>query len=609
MTKGSWTTLVDKPGGKVTLVEATEKGQSGLTLGYDFCAGGASMCASAVAATWKPAKPVPAAGLHFRARTRDHGDLFVEVTDDAGQTFRYWQWRTPEAEEGDLAPYRIVFSDQDKEPGFPYETSHYGGLNDGVFSGSIKSVRISYGTFFGKQIAGDLFFTDVVVTSPEMAPIDAAVDVASGAFHVPDGATDPADRLVGVSFHPRGDKVNKAAQLGMVKDFGFDFVRTEFSWKGVESQKGVYDLANVKEFTGLAASAGLGLHVILDYGNELYSGNPDNLPNPDKIGPDTQPFRDAFVAYAQQIVKATRGPGVHYEIWNEPNGPAFWKPAPSAADYGLLCKATVVGVKPLMLPGQRIGGGNLANSSAAFAFQRQLEDSGGCFADTTAGIPTDYAYHAYRSTPETWAQELNQIRTQLPGHVVLGTEWGDCSTRPHNTNHASEEVDGTTPAARRRQAVETARRFLVETAVGLPWSTYYDFLDDGTKGLYNEDNWGLFDTKAVIKPAGVAARTLLALSKSHPFSGWLAAADGRVHAARFRAQDETRLVVWTDAWSKVPGKQPSFRVHVRCEGLADKAVDVVGADVAIDHSGADCSVLVSEDGGPVTLTYGPSCAP
>ena len=198
---------------------------------------------------------------------------------------------------------------------------------------------------------------------------------------------------------------------------------------------------------------------------------------------------------------------------------------------------------------------------------------------------------------------------QLPSNnEVLTTEWGYSSQAPFNIQSSSNKTDGRTPEARKRQAVSVARRFLVETALGLPWSTYYDLVDDGTDGTYIEDNYGLFDSDLVIKPAGVAAKRLIALPKSRPFSGWQSVADGRVHAARFSGASGVTLAVWTDARMK-SGKDPSFRVHLRCAGLDQDATDMLGAKLDIDRSGDDCSVVVTEADGPVFVTYDSGCAP
>src|SRR5690606_20264460 len=63
---------------------------------------------------------------------------------------------------------------------------------------------------------------------------------------------------------------------------------------------------------------------------------------PDSPVPDQYPPRDPSI-YAQYIAMlAQRYPGVSaWQIWNEPNIPAFWRPAEDAQSYARLLHASV----------------------------------------------------------------------------------------------------------------------------------------------------------------------------------------------------------------------------------------------------------------------------
>lgn len=580
----------DSPGGTASLELAKESGVDGMRLSYDHC-NDQEQCAAYAIATWA-SEETEAGGIAFRARTRDHGTLFVRVVDGEGQTFQYSPFRSLESDEDELSDYRIVFADTTREPGFPYATTHYGGANDGVFRGGVTRIGIGTGTFFGKDIAGDLFFTDVRIVGAETYPVTVGVDVAGGDFGYSAGRRPGA--TFGIATSTRIDRRERQAQFAELKSLGFDYIRTDAPWSSVETNEGEYKTDVFVDIRDDAAAAGLEVYFILDYNNTLYAEST-------KHGVVTDANRAAYVDYATAFVDVTKASGVHYEIWNEPNGNGFWAPQANPVEYGPLCKATVEAIKPLLVDGQTVAGGVLANGSLSFGFQRSFEANGGCLADTTAGVPTMFAYHPYRSTAETWGQVLNQWRTQLPGIEIINTEWGVAATHPFN-GQTGVQVDGNSPEGRRRQAVEVARRFLVDAGLAPLRSTYYRYRDIGSDGSNREHNYALFDVEGVIKDSGVAARQVLSYVKEWTFAGWRSAADGRVHAARFAQDDRTALVLWTEARSTDVRRTPSFRAEVRCEGLST-AVDMIGGPVTIEQDNGTCSVLLTEDAGPVFLTY------
>ena len=45
------------------------------------------------------------------------------------------------------------------------------------------------------------------------------------------------------------------------------------------------------------------------------------------------PDQDAFVEYVRGVVTRYRRYIHHWELWNEPDHPLFWRPAPDAAAY------------------------------------------------------------------------------------------------------------------------------------------------------------------------------------------------------------------------------------------------------------------------------------
>jgi xylan 1,4-beta-xylosidase len=97
----------------------------------------------------------------------------------------------------------------------------------------------------------------------------------------------------------------------------------------------------------------------------------------------------------------------YWEVWNEPNGPAYWRATPD--EFYKLHDYAVAAVRRA-LPTARVGGPDVAGSGGAFmqGFLRHVV-SGRNFATGGVGTPTDFlAFHA-KGSP-----------TYVDGHVRMG---------------------------------------------------------------------------------------------------------------------------------------------------------------------------------------------
>jgi len=600
-TKTGWSSSSKSP---ATASLEFDAGASALRLHYDLHCDGNS-CGDYVFATWKPAPAIAAAGLRIRARFVDAAALIVRIVDETGQTLQYFAWRTAGTAEDEIATYRIMFDEHAEEPGFPYAQTHTGGANDGTVHGAIKSVSLGVYAAFASSVQADLDVSELSLLAADAPATAVDVDVFAPDFHLLADAAETAATQVGISAHlgRANDDAEARRILDATVDLGFDLVRTEFSWKSIEGQtKGTYDRSRIVEERSKIAAAGLRAWTVLDYGNPLYDPDPSQNPAPNGLSPKSEASRTAFANYAKLVVDAVGSNGLGFEIWNEPNGPAFWKPTPNPADYGALCTSTAAAVKPTLADGQRVTTAGFANSWALYAYWATAAE-GGCLADQTSQKPTDFAFHPYRTTPETWPAQLKQWRHVLPaGTRIYDTEWGYTSTKPHHQG----TVDGHSEENRHQQAISLARRAIVSLAVGLPMTSFYDLRDDGQDAMNPEHNFGLLGQDFTPKPSALAVQKVLLLRKSHPFTGWVDRFDGRVHAARFESETEAVLAVWTHVWTN--GTPPIYDVVLRCDGIIS-AHDLVGAPLQVTKVSDRCSVSITEQTGPVYVTYAKSCQP
>ncbi len=122
------------------------------------------------------------------------------------------------------------------------------------------------------------------------------------------------EKSVGVCTHfescELGWKVDKL--LPVIKDLGAGHVRQEIKWEWVERQKGVYEIPALSmDWVDKVTDAGLGIILILDYGNPIYENPLD---------------ADGFADYAGFMAERLKDyPIIAYEIWNEPTNFFFFE--------------------------------------------------------------------------------------------------------------------------------------------------------------------------------------------------------------------------------------------------------------------------------------------
>ena len=122
------------------------------------------------------------------------------------------------------------------------------------------------------------------------------------------------------------------------------------SWSRVELQPGVYDFSSYDKLIGKLAVFGM-VPITYVYGTPSYlsdAGNTAPTANEETLTAWESFLRAAAERYGPDGVFweqfARTDPGVApqplriWEIWNEPNGPAFWSPEPSPTEYGTLLK-------------------------------------------------------------------------------------------------------------------------------------------------------------------------------------------------------------------------------------------------------------------------------
>jgi hypothetical protein len=133
--------------------------------------------------------------------------------------------------------------------------------------------------------------------------------------------------------------VDLARELDAIAATGATYLRIDVYWGLIEPQPGAFDWTTTDQLVGGARSRGLKVLGILDYTPAWArpAGTDDHHP-PSKPADYANFARAAVQRYAPQGVRA-------WEIWNEPNMDAFWRPAPNPSAYVALLTAAYPAIK------------------------------------------------------------------------------------------------------------------------------------------------------------------------------------------------------------------------------------------------------------------------
>ena len=118
------------------------------------------------------------------------------------------------------------------------------------------------------------------------------------------------------------------------------WIRLDISWANTERSPGSYDAANLAmtdHALELAEEAGAQVIMAVSETPQWASG---------ASNPNTPPVDAAdYADFMRDMAARYNGRVVAWEVWNEPNHPRFWNPAPDAAGYARLLTAAYPAVK------------------------------------------------------------------------------------------------------------------------------------------------------------------------------------------------------------------------------------------------------------------------
>jgi hypothetical protein len=388
---------------------------------------------------------------------------------------------------------------------------------------------------------------------------------------------------------PEGFGVNihftdpRPGEIKLLAEAGFRWVRMDFIWADTEKEPGRYDFSAYDRL--LTALEPYKIHAlfILDYRNSLYDhGAP----------PRSEATRQAFARWGAAAAKHFAGRGIFWEIYNEPNQPAFWPPQPNAQEYAALALAVGRAFREAAPREKLIGPATLGID---FSFAES------CFKAGLLEYWSAVSVHPYRqSEPETAAAGYCRLREMIktyaavatPGSGAIGgqevaiisSEWGYSSA----WRGSNEEEQGKL----------LARSWLTNLASGVSLSIWYDWRDDGADPNEAEHHFGVvansyhperepvFD----LKPSYFAAQTLATVLRGYRFEKRIESGAADDYVLAFRNGGDWRFAAWTT----------EERAHTLVVPVAQGSYALTG------HNGKQTSVVNAERNG---LTIAISTAP
>ena len=311
---------------------------------------------------------------------------------------------------------------------------------------------------------------------------------------------DAAAFQFGVCVHLAMARSDAATVLRLVDEGGFNSIRDDAYWSGVEKSAGVLEYparyAESRQAMRKLAQRGHSPVVILAYGNKFHDGGGF---------PVSAAGIAAYARYAGFVTKTLRDSVRQFEVWNEWNSGFGSKPAAkngSAADYARMLAPAAAAIRAANPDAEVIAG---ATAGVDLGWFREFIAAGGLEHVDAVSVHS-YTLFRYRVNPEGAILSLDRLHALLKSAEpardipVYVTEMG------WPTNQGRHGVS-------EREAANYLVRFML-LARSRPWIAgvwWYDLIDDGPSQTDAQHRFGLVRTNLTPKPAFEAARTVARL--------------------------------------------------------------------------------------------------
>ena len=314
-------------------------------------------------------------------------------------------------------------------------------------------------------------------------------------------------------------------------DFWWHRIQPEpnrFEWKDYDLALDAYDKAGVKVMP------------VLCYDAAWHPNQSPSMPT----------YREEYGRFVYETVKHFKGRISAYEIWNEPNGAQYWRPAPDAALYTELLKVAYREAKRAD-PSVTVVGGVVAGMDWPF-IEGMLKAGAGNAMDAISVHP--YQGNLGSAGPEAGnlAADLRRLKALLkqynaPKTRIWITEMGNRTVPDPYTATGQAQPSGR--VTEQQQANYLVRSYAIALSEGVERVFWFNLQDwpSETWGTITEKDWRR-------KPSWFAYRAMASMLTGKQFAASGASYDD-VHLLAFKdtakPEDQSQAVIM--AWTEGPG--------------------------------------------------------
>ena len=286
--------------------------------------------------------------------------------------------------------------------------------------------------------------------------------------------------------------------LDMIAGHNVSWIREEFRWDVIQPAPDRWDWGFNDEMVEQATGRGLSILGLLAYG--VGWASPGSGARGRQLAWTLPGDLDAYRAYVYTVVSRYRGKVRAWEVWNEPNHPAFWHPQPNAGEYATLLRVAAGAIRDAD-PGAKVVLGGVSGSDIAYLEQVVAAAGWNAF-DILAAHP----YVAPKSPERGHLAngEIAKLRAFVSRHGADKPIWLTEIGWPTSTPGRWGVGDLGTQADYLVRGMIAA-----STTPGVERVFWYNWRDDGDDPGNDENKFGLVSSDwATPKPAATALRTL-----------------------------------------------------------------------------------------------------
>ncbi len=279
--------------------------------------------------------------------------------------------------------------------------------------------------------------------------------------------------------------------ISSIKKLDATWSREEFVWSELEPIRGEWRWEIYDEKVKKLNKAGINILGLLDYSAPWATEDAKRMDS-DKYPPNIV----AWENYIRQVAKHYDGQVTYWEIWNEPNSPVFFRPAPDAQKYFELLSVAYKTIKDIN-PSAKIVLGGIAGVDTTYLDQLLIFGANK-YCDIVAIHPYP---NQFRIPPES-----NGLSENLKEIDIVAQKFA----KPIWITEIGWPTDSAIGITEEKQAqfLLNANLLLVSNQ-NIKKIFWYNLRDDGSDPKNPEDNFGLLRRDYSEKPSFAVLRKMI----------------------------------------------------------------------------------------------------